>query len=187
MEVFREECFPDKYKDNKFFQEWHQAIIRDFDIFKQMLEKYADSDEKRMLLVNIDIIQEALKNQTDIIGDDKEVELSLRSTPNHFQFSFYSEKHVVPTFVLLSKDYKHFLIGEEETEMFDEPDMNEDVRYGLYNYDWYSLKDGKVKYYHEQWKEYTKDFFEYFRECYTGNTVSKSDDYCRERLLRKFK
>ena len=38
-----------EYKDNYFFQEWHKAIIRDFETFKTLLSSYHESSAKKLL------------------------------------------------------------------------------------------------------------------------------------------
>ena len=50
MNIFSEICSGKEYKDNYFFQEWHKAIIRDFETFKTILSSYHESSAKKLLV-----------------------------------------------------------------------------------------------------------------------------------------
>lgn len=60
MNIFSEICSGKEYKDNFFFQEWHKAIIRDFETFKTILSSYYESSAKKLLIDNICDIQKIL-------------------------------------------------------------------------------------------------------------------------------
>lgn len=49
MNIFSEICSGKEYKDNYFFQEWHKAIIRDFETFKTILSSYHESSAKKII------------------------------------------------------------------------------------------------------------------------------------------
>ena len=50
MEIFTKECYELEADTTQFFFRWYEAIIRDFNIFKSMLEKYENSSDKDTLL-----------------------------------------------------------------------------------------------------------------------------------------
>lgn len=153
MEIFTEESYGLNEENAHFFYGWYEVILKDFKIFESILEKYEDSSDKDKLLLNLSYIRTCLTN--DIKED---VELILKSTPNYFLFSFYDSLSEIPSYVLISKDYKKFIIASEEMECFDDENFDEDERYGTYDYDYFFLEDDKVKYYQIYTKEYTKDY-----------------------------
>lgn len=153
MEIFTKECYGFEDENTHFFYRWHEAIIRDFNIFKRMLKKYEDSNDKDKLLATLSNICINLSN--DVQEDDK---LILKSTPNYFLFSLYDSIDELPTYVLISKDYRRFVISSEEMECFDDKDFDEDERYGIYVYDYFFLENNRVKYIQIRDKEYTKDY-----------------------------
>ena len=121
MEIFTKECYGLEDENTQFFFRWYEAIIRDFNIFKGMLEKYENSSDKERLISMLSYICINLSN--DVQEDDR---LLLKNTPNYFLFSFYGEVAEVPTYVLISKDYKRFIVAAEEMECFDDNDFDED-------------------------------------------------------------
>lgn len=153
MEIFTKECYGLEDENTQFFFRWYEAIIRDFNIFKGMLEKYENSSDKDELLSMLSYIRMNLSN--DVQEDDK---LLLKNTPNYFLFSFYSEVDEIPTYVLISKDYKRFIVASEEMECFDDNEFDEDERYGIYIYDYFFLENNKVRHIQTRDKEYTKDY-----------------------------
>lgn len=196
MEIFSEECYGKDYKNNKLFLEWHDAVKNDLNIFKIILEQYADSKEKDKLLATIDYIRKNISNE---FKDDEFI--VMKSTNKYFLFSFYdnitSDRFIdgiedmdfymdnditvsdMPTYVLLSRDYKRILIASEEIECFDDEEFDEDERYGLYNYDYFFLKDNKVKHYNECLKEYTNDFTsKFYGSGFYEKDIKETEIYC---------
>ena len=173
MVIFREKCNGEEYKNNHFFIEWHNAIKKDLNRFKIILEQYSESKEKNKLLATIDYIINNVSNE--FCEDDS---ILMKSTEKYFLFSFYDTVAEMPTYVLISKDYKRLLIASEEMECFDDKNFNEDERYGYYNYYYFFLKDNKVTQYYLGRKEYTQDYSEKFDNSYfcVGN-VQESDQY----------
>lgn len=153
MEIFTKECYGLEDENAHFFFRWYEAIIRDFNIFKNILEKYEDSNDKDKLILMLSYIRINLSN--DIQEDDR---LILKNTPNYFLFSFYDSVSEIPTYVLISKDYKRFIVASEEMECFDDDEFDEDERYGIYIYDYFFLEGNKVKHIQISDKEYTKDY-----------------------------
>lgn len=153
MEIFTKECYGLEDENAHFFFRWYEAIIRDFNIFKSMLEKYEDSSDKEELLSMLSYISINLFN--DIQAVDR---LILKNTPNYFLFSFYDSVNEIPTYVLISKDYKSFIVASEEMECFDDDEFDEDERYGIYVYDYFFLESNKVKHIQISDKEYTQDY-----------------------------
>ena len=154
MEIFAKKCYGLKDKNIYFFFSWYEAIIRDFNIFKRMLEKYENSSDKDKLISTLSYICGNLFN--DVQEDDG---LILKNTPNYFLFSLYDSTDEIPTYVLISKDYKRFMVASEEMECFDDPDYDEDERYGIYMYNYFFLENNKVKHIEIRDKEYTKDYY----------------------------
>lgn len=157
MEIFTKECYGLEDENTEFFYRWYEAIIRDFNIFKSMLEKYENSSDKDKLISMLSYIRINLFN--DVEEDNK---LILKNTSNYFLFSFYGSVDEIPTYVLISKDYKRFMVASEEMECFDDNEFDEDERYGIYIYDYFFLESNKVKYVQIRDKEYTKDYNEKF-------------------------
>lgn len=153
MEIFIEKCYGTKDENATFFLEWHKAIIRDFNKFKIILEKYENSKDKDRLISILSYIGINLSK-----GFREDDELILKSTPNYFLFSLYDLIKDSQTYVLISKDFKRFLIASEDVELFDEDGFNEDDRYGIYTYDYFFLENNKVKYINTYDKEYTWKF-----------------------------
>ena len=154
MNIFSKTCSGEEYKDNFFFQEWHRAIIRDFEIFKNMLSGYQESSAKKLLVDNICSIQRNIMNPFD-----SEDEIILKSTPNYFLFSFYYKCDEIPTYVLLSKDYKKILIASEEMEYFDADDeYDQDERFGIYDYTFFKIENNQVFCSREEIKEGTPEY-----------------------------
>lgn len=46
MEIFIKECYGLEDENTQFFFRWYETIIRDFSIFKSILEKYENSSDK---------------------------------------------------------------------------------------------------------------------------------------------
>lgn len=154
MNIFSEICSGEEYKDNFFFQEWHKAIIRDFEIFKNTLSGYHESSAKKLLVDNICSIQRNIMNPFD-----SEDVIILKSTPNYFIFSFYYECDEIPTYVLLSKDYKKILIASEEMEYFDvDGEYDQDERFGIYDYNFFQIENNQVFCSREEIKEGTLEY-----------------------------
>ena len=153
MEIFTKECYGLEDENTNFFFRWYETIIRDFNIFKSMLEKYENSSDKDELISMLSYIRINLSN--DVQKDDK---LILKSTPNYFLFSLYDSINEIPVYVLISKDYKRFVIASEEMECFDDNDFDEDERYGIYVYEYFFLENNKVKHIQIRDKEYTQDY-----------------------------
>lgn len=174
MEIFREMCFGEDYFNNKQFLEWHKVIKADLSKFKIILDQYDVCEEKNKLLVIIDNIRRSIMN-----GFDSGSFILMKSTIEYFLFSFYDEvNNDMPTYVLLSRDYKRFLIASEVMECFDDPQFAEDERYGIYRYDYFFLKDNKVKHYDKEIKEYTTDYSSKFDNSYFYmSNIEKSEEY----------
>lgn len=172
MEIFRKTCNGSDYKKNEFFLLWHNAIIKDFSRLKIILEKYQNSKEKEKLLRVIEFVQNNIKNEYD--EDD---EIIIKNTKNYFLFSFYTENADLPNYVLLSKDYKKMLFADEIMECFDDSNFNEEERYGIYSYDYFSLENGIVKHYHEDKKEYTEDYTNLFNKYFYGDEEKSDKNY----------
>lgn len=153
MEIFTKECYGLEDENTQFFFRWYEAIIRDFNIFKVMLEKYENSSDKDELLLMLSYICMNLTN--DVKEDDR---LILKSTLNYFMFSFYDSVYEIPIYVLISKDYKRFIVASEEMECFDDNEFDEDERYGIYIYDYFFLENNKIKHIQIRDKEYTTDY-----------------------------
>ena len=196
MEIFSEECYGKDYKNNKLFTEWHDAVKNDLNIFKIILEQYDDSKEKDKLLTTIDYIRKNISNK---FNDEEFV--VMKSTNEYFLFSFYdnitSDRIIdsiedmdfymdnditvsdMPTYVLLSRDYKRILIAREEMECFDDEEFDENERYGLYNYDYFFLNDNKVKHYNECLKEYTYVFTsKFYGSGFYEKDIKEAEIYC---------
>lgn len=92
MEIFTKECYGLEDENTQFFFRWYETIIRDFHIFKGMLEKYENSSDKESLISMLSYICINLSN--NVQEDDK---LLLKDTPNYFLFSFYDEVAEVPS------------------------------------------------------------------------------------------
>jgi len=181
MEIFSEKCEGEDYKNNKLFLEWHDAIKTDLNRFKIMLEQYSDSEEKNKLLMMIDNIRNNISNEFDE-GNF----ILMKSTVEYFLFSFYDDiASDMPTYVLLSRDYKRLLVAAEEMECFDDEEFNEDERYGIYHYDYFYLEDDKVKYYHKETKEYTQDYTVRFDNSYFYTSDFKEAEEYYDFLLKK--
>lgn len=174
MEIFSEKCFGEDYKKNKLFIEWHKVIKTDLNKFKIILEQYSDSDAKNKLLMIIDNIRSNISNEFSD-GDF----ILMKSTVKYFLFSFYDDiVSDIPIYVLLSKDYKRFLVAKEEMVCFDDEEFDEDERYGIYNYYYFYLEDDKIKYYHEETKEYTHDYSVKFDNSYFYiNNIKEAEEY----------
>lgn len=172
MEFFVKTCILSDLNNNKFFLDWHQAIKRDLEIFKLFLSKYEDSVEKNDLISKIIFIQNNLCKSYD---DDTEI--ILKSTPNYFLYSFFEEYSEIPSYVLVSKDYKRLLIASEEMECFDDIDFDEDERYGTYNYDFYKLDDNKVYHYNKYIKEYTNSYNKHFHSYMYSDEYKQTEKY----------
>lgn len=153
MEIFTKKYYGYEDENKQFFLEWHEAIIRDFNIFSSIIEKYEYSNVKDILMLKLSYISTNLFKSIQV--DDKFI---LKNTPNYFLFSFYDPINEIPTYVLFSKDYKRFIIASEEMECFDDYEFDEDERYGIYVYDYFFLENNKIKYVQIRSKEYTKDF-----------------------------
>lgn len=180
MEIFSRECYGLEDDNATFFFRWYEAIIRDFNIFKNILEKYEDSKDKESLLLMLSYIKTNLTR--DYEEDDR---LILKSTPNYFLFSVYDEVTEIPVYVLISKDYKKFLITSEEMECFDEESFDEEERYGIYLYNYYFLEDNKVKRYQLSNKEYTKDYNDKFYNLMFYSEPETSEIYYDSLLDKK--
>ena len=110
----------------------------------------------------------------------------MKSTVEYFLFSFYDDiASDMPTYVLLSRDYKRLLVAAEEMECFDDEEFNEDERYGIYHYDYFYLEDDKVKYYHKETKEYTQDYTVRFDNSYFYTSDFKEAEEYYDFLLKK--
>lgn len=178
MEIFSKTCIGSEYKENEFFQEWHKAIIKDFLRFKIILEKYPNSIEKENLLRVIEYITNNIKNEYD--EDD---EIIMRNTTHFFLFSFFTENDDLPNYVLLSKDYKKILLASEIMECFDDPDYNEEERYGIYAYDYFYTENGMIEHIHNEKKEYTQDYTNEFTRNFYGEEEKSNKNY--QMILRK--
>ena len=176
--IFKSSCLAEEYKENLFFQEWHQAIIRDFNIFKIILEEYKESSDKKDLLNLISFVQKNIKTEFE---DGNQI--ILKSTPNYFLFSFFVKNEDMPTYVLLSKDYKKFLIGFEEMECFEDEEFNEDERYGTYNYEYFILNDFDVKHYSKYQKQYTDDYTRKFYEYFYSDNIEETENHYKKLLM----
>lgn len=174
MEIFREICFNDDYNSNELFLEWHKVLKTDLNKFKIILEQYNDSEDKSKLLIAIDNIRSNIMNEFDCDSF-----ILMKSTPEYFLFSFYDDDFPnMPTYVLLSRDYKRFLIACEVMECFDDPQFDEKERYGVYRYDYFFLKDNNVKYYNKEIKEYTQDYSSNFDNSYFDmSNIKESEEY----------
>lgn len=172
MEIFARECYGLEDDNAQFFFRWYEAIIRDFNIFKNILEKYEGSKDKESLLLMLSYIKTNLTRDYD--EDDR---LILKSTPNYFLLSVYDEVTEIPVYILISKDYKKFLITSEEMECFDDEAFDEEERYGVYLYNYYFLEDNKVKHYEISNKEYTKDYNGKFYNLTFYSEPETSEDY----------
>lgn len=170
--MFAKECYGLNDENTQFFFEWYEAIIRDFNIFKSMLEKYEDSKDKDNLISVLSYISINLSN--DVQEDNK---LILKNTPNYFLFSFYNSVNEIPNYVLISKDYKRFIVASEEMECFDDNEFDEDERYGIYEYDYFFLKSNKVKHIQIRDKEYTKDYYWKFDNSMLYCEIEDSEKY----------
>ena len=137
-----------------------------------MLEKYENSSDKDGLLSMLSYIRMNLFN--DVQEDDK---LILKSTQNYFMFSFYDSLNEIPTYVLISKDYKRFVVASEEMECFDDNEFDEDERYGIYVYDYFFLKNNKVRHIQTCDKEYTKDYNGKFDNSMLYCEIEESEKY----------
>ena len=180
MEIFTKESDGLKDENTQFFFSWYEAIKRDFNIFKSMLEKYENSSDKDKLISMLSYICINLFN--DVQEDE---ELLLKSTPNYFLFSFYGRLAEIPTYVLVSKDYRRFMIASEVMECFDDNEFDEDERYGIYDYDYFFLENNKVKHIKTCDKEYTKDYNEKFYNSRLYCEVEKSEEYYDSLLSKK--
>lgn len=172
MEIFTKECYGLEDENTQFFFRWYEAIIRDFNIFKSMLEKYENSSDKDTLLSMLSYIRMNLSN--DVQEDDK---LILKSTLNYFMFSFYDSSDEIPTYVLISKDYKRFVVASEEIEYFDDNEFDEDERYGIYEYDYFFLENNKIRHIQIRDKEYTKDYNGKFDNLMLYCEIEESEKY----------
>lgn len=171
MEIFTKECYGLEDENTQFFFRWYEAIIRDFNIYKIMLEKYENSIDKDKLLSMLSCIRMNLSN------DVQEDKLILKSTPNYFMFSFYDSVDEIPTYVLISKDYKRFVVASEEMECFDDNEFDEDERYGIYEYDYFFLENNKVRHIQIRDKEYTKDYNGKFDNLMLYCEIKESEKY----------
>lgn len=172
MEIFTKECYGLEDENTEFFFRWYEAIMRDFNIFKSMLEKYENSSDKDKLISMLSYIRVNLTN--DVQEDDK---LILKSTPNYFMFSFYTSVVEIPTYVLISKDYKRFIVASEEMECFDDNEFDEDERYGIYEYDFFFLENNKIRHIQTRDKEYTQDYNEKFDNLMLYCEIEESEKY----------
>ena len=109
--------------------------------------------------------------------DVQEDKLILKSTPNYFLFSFYDSVDEIPTYVLISKDYKRFVVASEEMECFDDNEFDEDERYGIYEYDYFFLENNKVRHIQILDKEYTKDYNGKFVNSMLYCEIEESEKY----------
>ena len=158
MNIFSEICSGKEYKDNCFFQEWHKAIIRDFETFKTLLSSYHESSAKKILIDVICYIQKNIMNSFD-----SQDEIILKSTPNYFLFSFYYKNDEIPTHVLFSKDYKRILMAYEKMEWFDvDDDYDQDERYGIYGFSIFQMENNQVFYSVEEIEEGTDWYYDQF-------------------------
>lgn len=158
MNIFSEICSGKEYKDNFFFQEWHKAIIRDFETFKTILSSYHESSAKKIL---VDVICDIQKNIMNSF--DSQDEIILKSTPNYFLFSFYYKNDEIPTHVLLSKDYKRILMAYEKMEWFDvDDDYDQDERYGIYGFSIFQMENNQVFHSVEEIEEGTDWYYDQF-------------------------
>lgn len=184
MEIFTKECYGLEDLNAQFFFRWYETIIRDFNIFKGMLEKYKNSSEKDELLSMLSYI--CMNLSKDFQEEDK---LILKSTPNYFMFSFYDSLNEIPTYVLISKDYKNFLVASEEMECFDDNEFDEDERYGIYEYNYFFLENNKIRHIQISNKEYTKDYNEKFDNlmlyCETQEAEKYYDSLLSVKKLKK--
>lgn len=172
MEIFTKECYGLEDENTQFFFRWYETIIRDFNIFKSMLEKYENSSDKYKLLSMLSYIRMNLSN--DVQEDDK---LILKSTRNYFMFSFYDSADEIPTYVLISKDYKRFVVASEKMECFDDNEFDEDERYGIYEYDYFFLENNKIRHIQTRDKEYTKDYNGKFDNLMLYCEIEESEKY----------
>lgn len=180
MEIFTKECYGLEDENTEFFFRWYEVIIRDFNIFKSMLEKYENSNDKDKLISTLSYICMNLSN--DVQEDDK---LILKSTPNYFLFSLYSPTDEIPTYVLISKDYKRFIVASEEMECFDDNDFDEDERYGICVYYYFFLENNKVKHIEIRDKEYTKDYNGKFDNLMLYCAIADAEKYYNSLLEEK--
>ena len=158
MNIFSEICSGKEYKDNCFFQEWHKAIIRDFETFKTLLSSYHESSANKIL---VDVICDIQKNIMNSF--DSQDEIILKSTPKYFLFSFYYKNDEIPTHVLLSKDYKRILMAYEMTEWFDvDDDYDQDERYGIYEFSIFQMENNQVFHSVEEIEEGTDWYYDQF-------------------------
>jgi thiol-disulfide isomerase/thioredoxin len=175
MRYFAKDCPLCKLANDNFFLEWHKAIKRDLEVFKILLENYEETEEKSKL---INIIEHIKNNIDNIEEDDHDTEIILKSTPNYFMYSFVSENEEMPSYVLVSKDYKRLLYAEEIEENFDDPDFNEEFRHGIYSYCYFKLSNNKVYFYGKDIKEYTWDYtFRFKSGMYDENLEDTEIDY----------
>lgn len=173
MEIFvKEEYIKKNTEEFEFFHSWYKAIYHDFNIFKIILENYTESRDKTNLLTVLSYIQHNILNEIE-----DEYKLVMSSTPNYYLFSFYNKISEIPNYVLLSKDYKRFIISTEEMECFDDPNFDENERYGIYTYDYFFLKDNQIKHYHEEKKEYTTDFNSQFTHLRLISNIRELENY----------
>lgn len=172
MEIFTKECYGLEDENTQFFFRWYEAIIRDFNLFKSMLEKYENSSDKDKLILMLPYIRINLSN--DVQEDDK---LILKNTPNYFLFSFYDSVNEIPNYVLISKDYKRFVVASEEMECFDDNEFDEDERYGIYIYDYFFLENNKIRHIQIHDKEYTKDYNGKFDNLMLYCEIEESEKY----------
>ena len=168
MELFACECETYELKNDEFFLSWHQAIKDDLRRFLIILEKYEDSENKQRLIGFINYIRDNISNNNEIDASM----LLLRSTPRYFLYSFVGSGEEIPTYVLVSKDYKKILITSEEMECFDYPEFDQDERYGLYNYSFFKLTDNEIKYIETTDIDYTIHY-----NCYLWNGFYDKSDY----------
>lgn len=131
------------------------------------------------------IIDDIIDNILNQLLDDGFI--LMKSTINYFLFSFYNNIYDdIPTYVLVSKDYKKNLVAREIMECFDDVNFNEDERYGLYNYDYFFLNDNKVNYYNDFIKDYTYDYSSKFSNSYFYvNDIKISENYYDSLLNEK--
>ena len=182
MQIFKEERWIAN-GSNTFFTEWHETISHDFNVFKGMLQNYSETEEKEDLLWCIDDVLKNINLQFAEPNDSDRDYIIMHSTPNYFLFSYYAYRSDIPTYVLLSKDYKRFLIGKEDMELFDDEDMDEDERYGLYEYRYFELKNGEISRQYVEEKEYNYQYTSFFEGVFD---CTKDDIVAEQQYNNKF-
>ena len=180
MGIFTKDCYASEVGKNEFFLEWYNAIKKDMNVFEFFLSGYNESISKEALIETIRYIREAVGKSID--EDEEHDIVTLKSTLNYFLFSFMNGVSDKASYVLLSKKYDEILVVQEEMECFDDPNFDEDERYGIYDYIYFKLEDKNVYHYSISKKEYTNEYDARFYKYMYSKNVDETEKYYRSLL-----